>query len=136
VDLKAELQRALTRIGQARATAFTQVSTRYLTGADEVGSPAEHADSALVGRLRKRGYRLEGVGFAITGIDVVVDRGSNLDVRALVTTSPHRQVKATTDATVPVPQDGPRAVIFTLVAVDSPAAGAGRWRVRDVRAAT
>jgi hypothetical protein len=132
--LDAELTRALSRIGRARAMAFRRVSADFLAAADVTGSPAYQQDLELVQRLRARGYRLEGVRFEVSGVRVLHRRGELVDVRALVTTSGHRQVRINSGAVVPVPADGPRPVVLTVAPVDANQAGPERWRIRNVEA--
>jgi hypothetical protein len=133
--LDGELTRALVGIARWRAAAFASVSTRDLSRVDAGGSPAQAADVALVQRLRARGYRLEGVSYQVRGVHVLRRRGEEVDVRAVVTTSGHRRVRATSQVSTPVPKDGPRPVIFTVVPVSRSLSGSDRWRIRSVRAA-
>jgi eukaryotic-like serine/threonine-protein kinase len=134
--LDAELTRALSRIGRARAMAFRRVSADFLAAADVTGSPAYLQDLELVQRLRARGYRLEGVRYDVSQVRVLHRRGELVDVRALVTTSGHRQVRINSGAAVQVPADGPRPVILTVAPVDGNRAGPDRWRIRSVQVAS
>jgi hypothetical protein len=135
-ELEAELTRALIAIGRSRATAFGRASARFLSGADVTGSPAHTDDVRLVQRLRAQGYRLKGVRYQVSGVQVLGRRGELVDVRAVVTTSAHRQVRVGSGVGVPVPADGPRAVVLTVAPVDLNAPGPGRWRVRSVQVAS
>jgi hypothetical protein len=134
--LDTELTRALIAIGRSRATAFQRVSARFLAGADVAGSPAYQDDLQLVQRLKARGYRLEGVRYQVSGVEVLHRRGELVDVRALVTTSKHRQIRVNSGATVSVPADGPRSVVLTVAPVEANISGPGRWRVRNVQEAS
>ena len=127
-----EMAQALAAVGRSRAAAFQQVSARYLAGADVSGSPAYQDDLQLVQRLKARGYRLEGVRYQVSGVRVWRRRGELVDVRAVVTTSEHRQVRISSGTAVSVPADGPRPVLLTLAPVDANLPGAARWRVRNV----
>jgi protein kinase-like protein/pentapeptide repeat protein len=131
--LDAELTRALSRIGRARAMAFRRASAGFLAAADVTGSPAYQHDLELVQRLRVRGYRLEGVRYEVSAVRVLHRRGELVDVRALVTTSAHRQVRISSGAVVAVPADGPRPVVLTVAPVDGNRPGPERWRVRSIQ---
>jgi hypothetical protein len=133
--LDGELTRALLDIGRLRAAAFASASVNALMRVDEAGSPAHRADMDLVKRLRARGYRLEGVSYHVSGVQVLARRAEAVDVRAVVTTSGHRQVRTASRTAVPVPQDGPRPVIFTVVLASPNLSGPARWRIHSVRAA-
>jgi eukaryotic-like serine/threonine-protein kinase len=122
---------ALDRIGAARATAFRTLSIESLASAEVPGSTAERSDRALVQRLRGAGYRLDGVRYRLSGLQVVRRAGASMVVRASVTTSAHRRVGVGRESAL-VPPDGPRPVVFTLVASGS----APGWRVSDVEAGT
>jgi serine/threonine protein kinase len=132
--LSTEVSAALHEFARARATAFAQVSTRPLAQADQAGSPAEHADVALVSELKDQGYRLEGVDFAISAVEVLRSLGQVLQVQAVVTISTHRLVRVSTKTSFSVPRDGPRTIMFTLVSADAKASGVKRWRIRETRA--
>ncbi len=132
--LEAELARALIAIGRSRAAAFGRASARFLAAANVTGSPADAQDVRLVQRLRSQGYRLHGVRFEISGVQVLRRRGEQVDVRAVVTTSAHRQVRIGSGVAISVPEDGPRAVVLTVAPVDLNRSGPGRWRVRSVQA--
>lgn len=132
-ELESELTDALTRIGRSRARAFAQASARHLDGADVAGSPAYLEDLELVQRLRARGYRLRGVRYEVSEVRVLHRRGALVEVRAMVTTSRHRQVPTGSSRTVEVPRDGPRPVVFTVAPIDLNLPGPARWRVRDVQ---
>jgi serine/threonine protein kinase len=132
-NLEAELTRALIAIGRSRAAAFGQASARFLAGADVAGSPAYLEDFALVQRLRSEGYRLRGVRYTVSAVRVLQRRGELVDVRAMVTTSEHRQVQVGSGAAVAVPADGPRPVVLTVAPVDLNRSGPARWRVRSVQ---
>jgi hypothetical protein len=131
--LEAELTRALITIGRSRAAAFGRASAGLLAGADVTGSPAYLQDVRLVQRLRSQGYRLQGVRYEVSKVEVLRHRGELVDVRAVVKTSEHRQVRVGTGAAVPVPADGPRPVVLTVAPIDRNLPGAARWRVRDVQ---
>jgi hypothetical protein len=115
----AQLSAALESIGRARAAAFATLSQPVLRQADQADSPAEQADLALIRRLRERGYHLEGVRYEVSGVRVLGREGAAIRVRAMVTTSGHRQVGPDAGASATVPPDGPRAVVFTIVPVSS-----------------
>jgi len=136
IGLAAELSRALLAIGQARAVAFARASVAALDEADQRGSPAYRADRALVQRLKARGYRLLGVSYRVERVQVLARHGQVLEVRAVVTTSGHRQVAVASKVGIPVPPDGPRPVVFSVVAADQKHTGPARWRVRSVRTAS
>ena len=123
---------ALVRLSRARAEAFEQVSEIPLADVDAPGSPALAADSALVGRLRAAGVRLEGLSFAVEDVssDPVGDSGPDgaLTIRATVTTSAHRQVSLTDpQAATAVPAARPTAIVLALV----PAPDGVHWLVRQ-----
>jgi hypothetical protein len=134
--LEAELTRALIAIGRSRAAAFGRASASLLTGADVAGSPAYAEDLQLVQRLRSRGYRLAGVRYEVSGVQILHRRGELVDVRAMVTTSEHHQIRVGSKNGVPVPADGPRAVVLTVAPIDLNLSGPSRWRVRSVQAST
>jgi hypothetical protein len=136
VRLGIEIGQALGTIGRARAAAFSRVSTDPLAQADESGSPAERADVELVNRLRSEGYRLDGVGFRVSSVQIVRRTKALVQVRAVVTTSSHRQQRSGSGTGTSVPQDGPRAIVFTVISIGSASAGPARWRIRDARPAT
>jgi hypothetical protein len=129
---EAELARALAGIARSRAAAFTKASVSTLTSADELGSPAYRADLTLVKRLQSRGYRLRGVSYTLAAVRLLRDGDRTAEVAAMVTTSAHHQVATSPRTSVEVPPDGPRSLIFTLVAVRSN--GVSHWRVRNIGA--
>ena len=131
--LEAELARALNAIGRSRSAAFGRASARYLADADVAGSPAYQEDLRLVQRLRAQGYRLQGVRYRVSQVQVLHQRGELVDVRAVVTTSEHRQVRLSSGVGVPVPADGPRPVVLTVAPIDLNVSGPTRWRVRSVQ---
>lgn len=131
--LEAELTRALIAIGRSRAEAFSRPSASLLAGADVAGSPAYEEDVRLVQRLRSRGYRLQGVRYEFSKVQVLHRSGASVDVRAVVTTSEHRQVRIGSGVGIPVPADGPRAVVLTVAPIDLNVSGPNRWRVRSVQ---
>ncbi|HST84724.1 MAG TPA: serine/threonine-protein kinase [Kineosporiaceae bacterium] len=132
-DLEAELTQALIAIGRSRAAAFGHVSAGFLAKADVTGSPAYTEDVRLVQRLRSQGYRLQGVRYQVSGVEILHRRGDLVDVRAMVTTSAHQQVRIRSGVRTPVPVDGPRAIVFTVAPVDLNISGPERWRVRSVQ---
>ncbi|GLY18680.1 hypothetical protein Kisp01_56940 [Kineosporia sp. NBRC 101677] len=136
VALRVELAQALAGIGKARAQAFEMVSARQLALANETGSPADRADRALLKRLQTTGYRLEDVAFRIDRVRVLQSKGRTAEVSARVSTAAHRQARIGGDYAAGVPATEPAVMIFTLRAVGEPGEGAGRWRVRDIRAPT
>jgi hypothetical protein len=124
---------ALTRIARARARAFGSARAGPLRDADAPGSPAWRSDAALVRRLRAGGFRLVGVGYRITDVQILERSRSRMRVSAAVTTSAHRQVSS--GAVAAVPADGPRLLRVVLVRAARSAsgrAGPGDWRVHDV----
>jgi serine/threonine protein kinase len=136
IDLDVELSQALVEIGRSRAEAFAHASAATLAEADQQGSPAYQADLTLVRRLSARGFRLEGVRYQVEGVHVLRHRGNALDVAAVVTTSVHRQVAVASKLTVPVPEDGPRSLVFTVVPLVPEASGPARWRIQSIAAAS
>jgi hypothetical protein len=134
--LEAELARALNAIGRSRSAAFGLASARYLADADVAGSPAYLEDLQLVQRLRSQGYRLKGVRYRVSDVQVLHQHGELVDVRAVVTTSEHRQVRLSSGIGVPVPADGPRPVVLTVAPLNLNISGPTRWRVRSVQVAS
>ena len=127
VDQPPEPASALPALARARAQAFAAASTAPLAAADEPGSAAMAADRAVVRTLADRGWRLDGVTYAVSDVRVVRHDGGTASVTAKVTTSAHRRETTTGALVAEIPADGPRLVTLTLVAVP----GAG-WRVRAV----
>ncbi|GLY32805.1 serine/threonine-protein kinase [Kineosporia sp. NBRC 101731] len=132
-QLDVELTEALTRIGRARAQAFEMVSQQKLALADDPGSPAERADQGLLKRLRRNGYRLEALDYRFGRVEVLKVRGSTAQVRAVVSTTAHRQVRVSGGFAAGVPPAEAAPLVFTLRAVGPVQEGAGRWRVHDIR---
>jgi hypothetical protein len=131
--LEAELTQALIAIGRSRAAAFKHGSAGFLAKADVTGSPAYTEDVRLVQRLRSQGYRLQGVRYQVSGVEILHRRGDLVDVRAMVTTSAHQQVRIRSGVETSVPVDGPREIVFTVAPVDLNISGPERWRVRSVQ---
>ncbi|GAA3625734.1 hypothetical protein GCM10022223_48650 [Kineosporia mesophila] len=131
--LDVELAEALTRIGRARAQAFEMVSQQKLALADDPGSPAEGADQGLLKRLRRNGYRLEALDYRFGRVEVLTAGDSTAQVRAVVSTTAHRQVRVSGDFSAGVPPAEAAPLVFTLRAVGPAEEGAGRWRVYDIR---
>jgi len=132
--LRVELAEALVRIGKARANAFALVSSGPLREADVPGSAALRADLALLERLRRSGHRLEDLRYRVTDVRArPIGRGT-VRVRALVSTSAHRQVQVGRGTATGVPATGPSDLVFVLRASEEGAVGRYRWRVLDVRA--
>ena len=128
----AEFRGVLATAGRARAEAFESGSARPLAAAGAEGAPALREDLGLLRRLRDRGYRLTGVHYSIRGVRVLRRSGRTVEVAAEVTTSRHHQVRLRDRATVDVPRDGPRALVFRLVELRG-RSGPDRWRIHDVR---
>lgn len=104
-------------------------------GRSRAGRRAFRDDLALVQRLRRRGVRLQGVRYRVSDVHVLRRRDDAVELRAVITTSAHAQVSTAPSVSVPVPADGPRSVVFTVVRQGPAGAGAARWRVHQVRAA-